>query len=619
MVSSTSATVGTPTAGNNATVTVEGLGSRWLMTSPTNTFAIGHSIAVGDSNGTVTIGSGGEISAAGPTTIYTNGRLTLNGGTFKTTEMNFQGSGQFEWTSGTLHVGTFNGDLTNSNGKLAPGNSPGITTINGDYVQGSDGVLEIEVGGTMTAGTDYDLVIVSDNAEIDGHLQVPIINGFMPQVGNRIRFLTADSITGTFSSISSPGLAVANPLVPVAIEVEVVDVVEDNTQAFEINFVAPRTNLVFDEDDMNEANWAAATTWTGAEPGAVPGTANVITIDNLTGAAQTVNVETEDAFVHSLEIASTSAPITVAVKEGFSLSAVTSVAIGNEAAVIIDDGRLVGSNISVEAGGLLAGNGTVVGNLVVGAGGGSDDAILRPGLSPGEFKVEGNYQQTADGTLLVEIDGIATEEFDRLRVSGSVALGGTLQIDASALTTASDGTTYEIITAGSLSGTFDTVESVGNDSIYFREIYDYAGGGFGVSQQARGDMNGIDDINSADYDLFVFALMNDDIAKWFEKCPVCRGTEELGAIYPQDGGDFSGNGIVDFDDIAHFQNQLGGMGMSSAGLAAAFERYFNHVPEPSSAMLVLCCGLMEGLVAGRGRRIMGVLLTGRLAFGRSRI
>ena len=38
--------------------------------------------------------------------------------------------------------------------------SPGVLTIDGDYLQGEDGTLIIEIGGT-TADTEYDVVAVS--------------------------------------------------------------------------------------------------------------------------------------------------------------------------------------------------------------------------------------------------------------------------------------------------------------------------------------------------------------------------------------------------------------------------------------------------------------------------
>lgn len=48
---------------------------------------------------------------------------------------------------GTLAVPP-SGRVTNSNGTIAPGLSPGVLTIEGSYGQGPGGRLLIEIGGT---------------------------------------------------------------------------------------------------------------------------------------------------------------------------------------------------------------------------------------------------------------------------------------------------------------------------------------------------------------------------------------------------------------------------------------------------------------------------------------
>jgi hypothetical protein len=301
--------------------------------------------------------------------------------------------------------------------------------------------------------------------------------------------------------------------------------------------------------------------------------------------------------------------VTVAVHDGYILSATTSVVVSDLGIVelgtsSVPGGLITSDVVAVESGGRLAGNGTVIGDLIVGSSPGPRTALLSPGFSIGHIEVEGDLEQGANGTILIELEGSAAGQADTINVSGEAQLGGTLQIDASNLTTSSEGATYLIITAGELSGTFENVESVGNNEIYFREIYDYATGGAGVQQQPRGDMNGSGwPPDQEDFDLFVFGLMNADLNEWFTRCgAACQGTEELGAIFPQDGGDFSGNGRLDFDDTSGFQNQLGGMGMSTAGLSAAFERYFDQVPEPSTMWMLLFVGVHLLTASARQRR-----------------
>ena len=94
--------------------------------------------------------------------------------------------------------------------------------------------------------------------------------------------------------------------------------------------------------------------------------------------------------------------------------------------------------------------------------------------------------------------------------------------------------------------------------------------------------------------------MNASTSRFFAQCN-CD-------IFPQEGGDFSGNGRLDFDDIPGFQNQLAGMGMSPDALSAAFDRYFSNVPEPSSAILAIC-----GIVSTIGWRAPTTLQRSQLS------
>ncbi|MCC5833759.1 MAG: hypothetical protein JJU20_03415, partial [Opitutales bacterium] len=99
-----------------------------------------------------------------------------------------------ETLSGT---GTVKGSLTNQ-GILAPGNSPGIITVDGN-LDNSSGTITIEIGGA-NPGTQHDKVQVTGTAQLGGLLEVQLIDGFVPSVGDSFTVLTADSIEGRFDS-----------------------------------------------------------------------------------------------------------------------------------------------------------------------------------------------------------------------------------------------------------------------------------------------------------------------------------------------------------------------------------------------------------------------------------
>jgi hypothetical protein len=99
---------------------------------------------------------------------------------------------------------SLNRDLTND-GTLAPGEQLGSITVQ-NYVQFIDGTLKIQLAGT-TADTQYDRVVATGTATINGTLDVSFLSGFNPSVGNTFTFLTATQITGTFLNYDLPNLA----------------------------------------------------------------------------------------------------------------------------------------------------------------------------------------------------------------------------------------------------------------------------------------------------------------------------------------------------------------------------------------------------------------------------
>jgi hypothetical protein len=108
---------------------------------------------------------------------------------------------------GTLTgTGTIQAAVVNS-GVTSPGGSPGTLSIGPgqNYQQADSGILRIELGGS-NPGTQSDQLIVGGNASLGGTLELPLINGFVPHVGDQIRILTCASLTGQFSQINPPSV-----------------------------------------------------------------------------------------------------------------------------------------------------------------------------------------------------------------------------------------------------------------------------------------------------------------------------------------------------------------------------------------------------------------------------
>ncbi len=186
------------------TVTVAGANSTWYVGGR---LVVGGNQGFGDGGvGTLRIQPGGTVNVTENTSVSLNDLLSLEGGTLSTTAIDFRDGGtadtNFEWTSGTLHVGFFDGDLVNQSGILAPGNSVGSTIIDGNYNQLADATLQIEIGGPSASQNDD--VIVQGNAFLGGNLELALVNGFVPVSVDVLIILRADlNVFGAFDNVAN--------------------------------------------------------------------------------------------------------------------------------------------------------------------------------------------------------------------------------------------------------------------------------------------------------------------------------------------------------------------------------------------------------------------------------
>ncbi len=144
--------------------------------------------------------------------LYSSGTVNINGSMLDARAIDASASNsQFGLNSGILAVAQFNGDLVNLGGTLAPGHSPGVTTINGDYTQSRQAALAIEIGG-LTAGSEYDLLDVTGMTTLAGILDVDLYDMggglFSPSLGDIFDILSAEAIKGeldvlTFAAFGS--------------------------------------------------------------------------------------------------------------------------------------------------------------------------------------------------------------------------------------------------------------------------------------------------------------------------------------------------------------------------------------------------------------------------------
>ncbi|EXJ16062.1 hypothetical protein D779_0686 [Imhoffiella purpurea] len=141
------------------------------------------------------------------------------------------------------------------------------------------------------------------------------------------------------------------------------------------------------------------------------------------------------------------------VADTFSLGSGATIEVaGSTAAVVVGPGTPSGAadgSLTVTSGGSLFGTGSIVGDLV-------NYGLVGPGNSPGTLIIDGDYEQLAGSTLLIEIAGESV--FDTLDIGGQASiLGGTLEISFLDGYLPKEGDTFEFLLAdGGVSGSFDS-------------------------------------------------------------------------------------------------------------------------------------------------------------------
>lgn len=151
-------------------------------------------------------GAGNQPTISGAATVAS---LSVAAGRTLTVNSTLTVSGTLT-NNGTIQgTGTIVNNFTNgASGAVAPGLSPGILNITGNYT--NSGAFNVEIGGTGGAGTNpngHDQLLISGTATIGGTLNVTLTNGFTPVPGNQFVILDAATSTGTFTTTNLPNIA----------------------------------------------------------------------------------------------------------------------------------------------------------------------------------------------------------------------------------------------------------------------------------------------------------------------------------------------------------------------------------------------------------------------------
>lgn len=205
----------------------------------------------------------------------------------------------------------------------------------------------------------------------------------------------------------------------------------------------------------------------------------VVGADDGQGVARFIGAGTIGQFDNNIAVGVEGATGLMEISGGAAVSTEGLLNIGSGSTVSLINGSLTIGSGNIEAGGRIIGVGTltVLGPPLVNHG------HIAPGLSPGHLIIEGDVVFEDSSVLEMEIAGIGDGQFDVLTVTGELTMGGTLVlrfIDGFAPKT---GQTFDLLTAGTLHGSFDVViENLADDF-----EYEFTGDSKGLSLVALTD------------------------------------------------------------------------------------------------------------------------------------
>lgn len=199
-------------ATNAATIILDGAGSRFENAGGTSAVA---GLAANTWSGSLILRNGRNLDITGP--FANAGATTIGSGSELSVSGNYTQTAGSTVVDGTLSAaiidiqvgmlgggGTIDGSVINA-GAIDAGASPGVLTVDGDYAQTADGLLNVELGGTLPG--QFDQLNVTGAATLDGTLNVSLFGGFAPTGGDVFPILTYGSRAGDFADINGLLLA----------------------------------------------------------------------------------------------------------------------------------------------------------------------------------------------------------------------------------------------------------------------------------------------------------------------------------------------------------------------------------------------------------------------------
>ena len=76
--------------------------------------------------------------------------------------------------------------------------------VTGNYLQGPTGTLEVQLGDVPASG-QFGLLVVDNQATLNGALQIDLVNGYPGNPGDTFTIVTFGSRSGDFTTLNLAG------------------------------------------------------------------------------------------------------------------------------------------------------------------------------------------------------------------------------------------------------------------------------------------------------------------------------------------------------------------------------------------------------------------------------
>jgi len=391
-------------------------------------------------------------------TITSAGSFTLSSGANFTTVGNFTDNGKLTVNSGSKFVVT--GSLTNYN-------SSTDTLTGGTYTVG--GKLNFAGANIITDAANITLdgsgeIVDSSNSKNGLANLATISSAGSFTLGKNANFTTVGNLTdnGKLTVNSGSTLTIAGTLS------------NFNSSTDTLSSGTYTIGGTMEFTGANIVNNAANLTITGSSAKILNGSANGLA--NFANNTGSFTVTGNGTFDTASTTFTNSNKVTVTTGSTLNVGSTGGNAYSQSAGTTTIDGTLTAEGGTTVTGGTILGAGKINGPVTVGGSGTAPTISAGDSGKAGLLAITSNYTQLATGTMNSFIGGTTVgTQYSQLQVSGTASLAGTLSVTLASGFTPAIGSTFTVMTAESVTGSFSNSTIAINSTEHFNVSYTSTG------------------------------------------------------------------------------------------------------------------------------------------------